>query len=162
MDKSPSKETISTKSGGKKDKDGKGGGGKKGQDAKAGKGGKGTSSGDNSPGPLDGRTALPPCLIMSSLVDVVRSGGPSQVRPSLSRLPLCTVCSANIDIHIARFQGYLWYHVWRESALAFGKVFCSSVNTRACDSCCVVVPRDVPIVGRSGLTHASSSKARGT
>lgn len=74
----PLKETSATKSTGKKDKDGKGGV-KKGQESKGGKGSKGDPSGEPSSGGL-GHTAWPPCMALSSLVDVIATGNMSQVQ----------------------------------------------------------------------------------
>eukprot|EP00752_Nemacystus_decipiens_P002219 g2107.t3 len=73
----PLKETSATKSTGKRDKEGKGGG-KKGQESKGGKGSKGDPSGDASSGSL-GQTAWPPCVALSSLVEVISNGNMSQV-----------------------------------------------------------------------------------
>ena len=71
----PLKETAATKSTGKRDKDGKGG--KKGQENKGSKGSKSDPSGEPSGGL--GQTAWPPCMALSSLVDVVATGDISQV-----------------------------------------------------------------------------------
>lgn len=68
---------------GKKDKDPKG---KKGHDS-GGKGGKGGGKGDSLAestfAPPGGPTALPPCPVLASLVDVVGSRSSPQVRPSV-------------------------------------------------------------------------------
>lgn len=79
----------------KKDKDMKGGG-KKGQDSNGSKGGKSDISGE-SPVPSGGRTALPPYLVLSSLVGVIASGGTPLVHLSLGPPHFLNtiVCSLN-------------------------------------------------------------------
>lgn len=82
----PLKETLATKSIGKKDRDGKGAG-KKGQESRGGKGSKGDPSGEPSSGG-PGHTAWPPCVVLSSLVDVIATGDLSQVPGR----PCCVAC----------------------------------------------------------------------
>lgn len=75
------KDGTSSKGGGKKDKDGGKGGTKKDQDG--GKGAKRRRSGaggESSSGFLGARTALPPCLTLPCLVEVIDAGTTSQVQ----------------------------------------------------------------------------------
>eukprot|EP00903_Cladosiphon_okamuranus_P015252 g14094.t3 len=87
-DGNPLKEMSATKLNGKRDKEGKGGG-KKGHESKGGKGSKGDPSVEPSSSGFS-HTVWPPCVALSSLVDVIAAGDMSQVASEIEESTVAT------------------------------------------------------------------------